>query len=201
MAIAERELKPKVLTYEEYLTEGETPGRYEIIDGVREYMTNPAPEHQVILRNINRILEDFEEMSGTGIAFIAPIDMVVGKDPLEVRQPDLLFISFERWGSKDFSNPTPLRQAPELVVEILSPNETKRQISKKLNQYLTAGVLECWIVSSAAQSVEILQMDGVTTKRIGLYSMGDSFRSVAFPDLSAEVSRVFRLPRVPKETS
>jgi Uma2 family endonuclease len=196
MAIAERELKrPIVLTYEDYINEGETPGRYEIVDGVRECMTNPAAEHQLILRNINRVLEDFEESSASGIAFIAPLDIVVSKDPLQVREPDLLYISFDRWGDRDFTDTSPLTNSPELAVEILSPSETRRQIQKKVGQYAAAGVLECWLVSPEAETVELLKLSASGSERLGIYAPGQTLRSIAFPELVLDVARVFKLPR------
>lgn len=198
MAVTEREIKPKVLTYEDYLREGETPGRYEIVDGVRTYMTNPASEHQIILRNLNRILEDYEEASGTGIAFISPVDVVTSRDPLKVRQPDLLYISFERWGDRDFSQSAPLSNPPELVIEILSPNETRRQIESKVDEYSQAGVLECWIVSPEASTIEQLELEPSSRKRLGIFSPSQTVVSSAFPGLKLDVERVFRLPKRPK---
>ena len=202
MALAEREInKPKVVTYEEYLAEGETLGRYEIVDGVRQYMTNPASVHQLIMRNLNRILESYEDESGTGIALMAPCDVVVARDTLQVRRPDLLYISFERWGDREFSDPSALEAPPELVVEILSPSEYRRQIDLKTAQYASAGVLECWLVSPEAETIEVLDLgaDGVT--RTGIFAPGDVFRSLVFPDLEVTVSQVFKLPRLPRTQS
>ena len=196
MALAERAVKrPAILTYDDYLAEGETPGRYEIVDGVRTYMTNPASEHQIFVRNLNRALEEYEEKSGTGIAFISPVDIVVSCDPLKVRQPDLLYISFERWGDREFSQSTPLPNPPELVVEVLSPNETRRQIEKKIDEYARVGVLECWIVSPEASTIEVLRLSDAGINRLGVYTPGHSFGSDTFPGLIIDVERVFRLPR------
>jgi Uma2 family endonuclease len=199
MALAERELvNPPVLTYEAYLMEGETPGRYEIVDGVREYMTNPASEHQLILGNIYGVLSGFAGSSTAGIALVAPCDIIVCRDPLRVRQPDLLLISFERWGDKEFSNPAPLERAPELVVEILSPSESRPRIEDKIGEYAQVGVLECWIVSPEAATVEVLKLATGGTERVGLFGPGQSFSSVTFSELSVDVASVFELPRRPR---
>ena len=45
MAIAE----PKFISYEDYLSEGETNWRYDIIDGVRVGMASPTAYHQRIV--------------------------------------------------------------------------------------------------------------------------------------------------------
>jgi hypothetical protein len=63
MAVARQDLLPSVLTYAEYLAEGETLERYDIVDGVRE-VTNPTRKHQRLLLRIARLLQDFEATSG-----------------------------------------------------------------------------------------------------------------------------------------
>jgi Uma2 family endonuclease len=57
------------------------------------------------------------------------LDVVIRAEPLRVRQPDALFISNERLdqvgGEPEHG---PLKAAPELVVEILSPSETRKRL-------------------------------------------------------------------------
>jgi Uma2 family endonuclease len=199
MALAEHELKPpKVLTYEEYLVEEEISERYEIDDGLRDIMTSPTPEHQITEGNISRAFEDYQDRSSAGLAFRSPRDVVVSKYPLIVREPDVLFVSIERWGGRALSDPSPMQNAPELVVEVLSPNETRRQMDRKVGQYASAGVVECWLVSPEASTVEQLSLSSLEVNRVGLYGPGELVHSIAFPGLSVEVARIFKLPHVPK---
>jgi Uma2 family endonuclease len=62
-----------------------------------------------------------------------------------VRVPDVA------WASPEFvkrhGDVTPLPQAPEICVEVLSPSNTKEEMAMKIRTYLTAGALEVWIVS------------------------------------------------------
>lgn len=61
------------LTYEEYLAEGEVMKRYDILDGVRHFMTNPTGLHQKTLGNIYILLIRYQRESGAGEALIAPL--------------------------------------------------------------------------------------------------------------------------------
>jgi len=48
--------------------------------------------------------------------------------------------------------------APELVVEIVSPSESTRKVSDKLVNYRWIGVQECWLVRSAEETIEVIQL-------------------------------------------
>ena len=89
-------LQTRRLTYEEYLSLPETKVRYEIVDGVMVMSPSPTVEHQRILRKIFLALHQFAEESGLGEVFFAPLDILVRREPLRTRQPDLLFVSTER---------------------------------------------------------------------------------------------------------
>ena len=53
-----------ILSYEDYLKEGETNWRYDIIDGVRVNMASPTAYHQRVVQRITRFFEEYEEVSG-----------------------------------------------------------------------------------------------------------------------------------------
>src|SRR4051794_36925669 len=107
------------LTYEQYMAEEEIRKRYDIIDGVRIFMTNPTIRHQGIQGNVYVALRVWWQSRGSGRVILAPCDVLIRRSPLRTRQPDLLFISQERLGGRSLDDPTPLAPAPELVIEIL----------------------------------------------------------------------------------
>src|SRR5437762_489790 len=113
-----------LLTYEQYMAEGEINQRYEILDGVRRFMPNPSVGHQDICFNIAAALKDYGKSSGKGRMIMAPCDILIRRNPLRTRQPDVLFVSHARFGTRDIFDPSPLDPAPELVVEVLSPSDT-----------------------------------------------------------------------------
>ncbi len=178
------------LTYEAYLAEPQTEGRYDIINGVRKFMAGATWDHQTIALNIAGLLRQYGRVSGVGKANIAPFDVLIRRFPkLQTRQPDVLFVSFARLaqvGGRPAKGP--LAIAPELVVEVISDTETERILSDKLADYCEIGVDECWVVRPDAGTVEVLALAADGARRVAVYGDGESVVSVALPGLTAAVA-------------
>lgn len=83
--------------------------------------------------------------------------------------------------------------APDLVVEILSPGNSKREMKDKYELYQEQGVLEYWIVRPEEQNIQIfLLQDG---KYIGIQPIveGDVVTSPTFPALSFDTTGLYDL--------
>lgn len=192
MAIALQQTQ--YLTYEEYLAEGEVNLRYDILDGARQFMTNPTRLHQDVALNIGEMLRRYQRRARNGKTLMAPCDVLIRVSPLRTRQPDVLYISHERLAQcKEETDPAPLLAAPELVVEILSPSESKRSVGEKLADYCAVGVQECWLVNTEERSVEVLRLTKEGVESVGTYNLVQGFQSLAFADLSVSASEVFDL--------
>lgn len=181
-----------LLTYEDYMAEEEINRRYDILDGVRIYMTNPTRNHQRILRNIANGFAVYEEQFHQGEVIIAACDVLITRTPLRTRQPDVLFMSNARLAlNPPPDNPAPLSPAPELVVEILSPSDTRSVLTGKLRDYASVGVEECWVISPARRTAEVLQWDGQMWQSVATYGAGESVVSVTFAGLTVSVDAIF----------
>jgi Uma2 family endonuclease len=180
---------PSPLTYADYLALPEMRARYEIIDGVMMMMC-PAPttKHQFVIGNLHVLLRNFVRRHKLGTVLLSPVDIIVQRVPkLRTRQPDILFVSHVRRSIiKD-----QIEGGPDLVIEILSPGNTRRQIERKLADYVRIGVRECWLVSMEAEIVEVLQLSAKEIKRLGLYGAGDHVRSAVLPELALPVKKIF----------
>ena len=100
--------------------------------------------------------------------------------------------SGDRFGVGDLElGQGPLEVGPELVIEVISPSETRRSLTGKLKDYTSIGVQECWIVRSGHQTIEVLQLSPSGPQTIATYGAGDMLRSVTFPDLIVPVAEVF----------
>ena len=176
------------LTYDEYLQGPEIKRRYDIVDG--EMIMAPAPtvKHQQILGQIFLLIHQFVTEHQLGQVLFAPLDVVIQREPLRTRQPDLLFVSSER---ADMLSGQVVEEAPDLVVEILSPSNTRRDIEDKLADYARLGVRECWLVSPEARTAEILALADGSWKRVSLRGVGDSIQSSVLEGLELEVSQLF----------
>jgi len=187
MGIATREL-----TYEDYMCSPEEMRRYEILDGEKTYMTNPTIRHQRLQKILCRLLDSWQIRSGNqGELLMAPVDVLIRRNPLRTRQPDLLYISQPRLQDRADDDPSPLEPSPELVIEILSPSDTVRVLAGKLADYRSVGVKECWVVNTRSQTLEVLRLTQDGDESVGVFSVGQTAQSGIFQDLSVEVSAIF----------
>ena len=177
----------RVITYEEYLKEPESMERREIVDGVEIMAASPIPEHQGASIRISTPLHIFVSQNELGQVWYAPLDVVVQQNPTRVRQPDLMFVSNERAsmvGSR-------IEGGPDLVVEILSPSNTRSHIEEKLADYATVNVLECWLVSLEARTVEVLRQEVGQWRRAYIRGAGDVLESAVLPGLDLDIASIF----------
>lgn len=181
------QIRPETLTYAQYV---ETPlhGSYAIVDGVLHPIPAPSWKHQRILGKLFRQLLVYEESHRTGKAQIAPLDVVIRREPLRTRQPDALFISQERLDEVDTD--APLEVGPELVVEILSPSESARAVREKLDDFAAIGTREAWLISPEAETIQVLRLtpDGIETAAVA--AAGQRVASLAFPGLAVALDEI-----------
>ena len=175
------------LTYEEYLKTPEIKARFDIVDGVMTIAPTPTVAHQRILGNLFWKLDQFVSEQQVGEVLFVPVDVIVQRDPLRTRQPDLLFVSNERASILGDQVDGGL----DLVVEILSPSNSRSDLEAKLSDYATLGVSECWLVSPEARSVEILGLTEGSWVRLGISGLGELVRSRVLPELDLAVVQLF----------
>ena len=187
------------LTYDAYMAEPETEGRYSIVNGVRMFMAEASYRHQRVSKNISKAFDRYEEMSGLGVTVYAPFDVLIRRFPkLQTRQTDVLFVSYARLAQADgVPVQGPLEAAPELVVEIVLDSETQRILGEKLADYVEIGVSECWVVRPDAATVEVLRLTADGASSIAVYGPGDTvqyrsdyFVSAVFAELAVSVAEV-----------
>ena len=183
------------ITLEDYLQMPEMRQRYDIIDG--ELIISPAPsfDHQLDIADVYDIIKAFVTKHDSGIVLFAPFDLIIRKLPkLTTRQPDLAFFSWEAIGGKGRGALRAAKRrgvAPDLSVEILSPDQSKAYTERKLADYAAIGIREVWLASREAMTVEVLGLAGSEFARAGTYSSGERVTSTVLPALEIEVSSIF----------
>ncbi len=175
------------MTYEEYLEGPEIKGRYDVVNGVLIMAPSPTRKHQEILGQLYFLMRQFLEEHRLGNAFIAPLDVVVEREPLKTRQPDLLFVNNER---AEILHDI-VEGAPDLVVEVLSPSNSRADIQDKLDDYAGLGVRECWLVSPEGRTVEVLTAAEGGWERASLSGVGDHVTSDVLEEFVVAVSDIF----------
>ncbi len=178
-------------TYADYLL-WHFKERIELIGG-RIFKMSPSPglAHQKASQGLNRQLLNFFWKQKCQV-FAAPFDVRMpgsGKKGFEatVLQPDLCVVcDEEKLDEKGCTG------APDLIVEILSPGNSKREMREKFQIYESAGVREYWIVHPIDRTalVYILTEEGRFSGLAPL-TEEDTLKSTIFPDLDVHLPEVF----------
>ena len=79
----------KRLTFDEWQALPETKQRCEVVDGVLTMPPDPLSDHQLIVSRLDRRLAAFVENQGLGVVFPVPMDVLILREPLRTRQPDI----------------------------------------------------------------------------------------------------------------
>nr|AAX36047.1 ORF187 [Leptospirillum ferrooxidans] len=179
----------KEWTYEEFMSLPEGgPFRTEIIDGELCMTPSPNTRHQEISLILSLAIGNWLGKSPSGKLFIAPYDVVFSKDPLQVAEPDLIFVSKEHLSIITEKN---IQGSPDLLVEILSPSTESSDRRVKHSLYERFGVLEYWIVDPESQTLQVFRLvDGRYPAPLE-YGKSDLLESPLFPGLSLALSEVF----------
>jgi Uma2 family endonuclease len=136
----------KPLTAEEFfrLPEPEDGSQLELVRGEVITMTPPGGMHGVACSNSNRIIGNFVHDHKLGTVACNDTGFITERGPDSVRGPDVAY-----W-SKQSLKAVPLgfiEAAPDLIVEVLSPSNTKKHIRAKLREYFAKGVRLVWVLA------------------------------------------------------
>jgi len=160
--------------------------QYELYDGEVRVVPSPSNLHQFVLTNLLEILLEYRKTHG-GFVVPAPLDVVFQEDT--VVQPDITFLTAQTARLLDMVKP--IRFAPDLVVEILSPSTSKWDRIKKYDVYARHGVAEYWIVDPGNETVEIFALRDGTYELASPGQQAGQLASATLPGLVVDLERVF----------
>jgi len=185
----------KKLTFDAWQALPETKQRHEIVDGVLIMAPAPTPDHQWIMMELAVRLRGFVSERGAGVVLVAPVDLLIQRQPLRTRQPDIIYLNAERTGIRgrsDLQGLQFLEISPDLVVEVLSPSNTRRDIEDKLADYRQVGVRECWLVSPDAETVEVLRLSLEEAATEATFGVDETLRSEVLAEFILPIREIFR---------
>jgi Uma2 family endonuclease len=184
----------KSYTYADYLT-WNFQERLEILKG-RIFKMSPAPsrKHQEISIELTGIFYNYFKKTPCNV-YVAPFDVrlknfkksTLDKEITTVFQPDICVIC-----DKEKLDDRGCIGAPDLIIEILSPGNSKKEMDIKFDLYEENGVKEYWIVEPFQKSILIYTLQN--DKYIGLKPIAEEglVHSPLFPELSFNVEEIFR---------
>jgi Uma2 family endonuclease len=125
--------------------------RYELDAGELIVMTRPRPLHNRVVARISYLLQHYLVQNPIGEVFTSDNLFVLG--PNTKRAPDVAFLRKER--AKAIDPTTDIPGAPDLAVEVLSPNDSALAMRRKVRQYFAAGASLVWVLYPESREVEV----------------------------------------------
>lgn len=151
MAVVVASPEEKLITGDE-LYQMSGVGLCELIDGRIVPMSPTNVKHAIVEMRIAAALENFVRAHRLGKVLVGEAGLFTKYDPDRVRAADALFISNERYAQRKKKQGY-LDVAPELVVEVLSPEDTMVEVTQKLREYFAVGVRLTWVIDPEAETV------------------------------------------------
>jgi Uma2 family endonuclease len=174
--------EPLLMTVEQYR---QLPRRDDVLQELRWGkvfdLTRPKMKHAKIQSRLVRLLRPKIEHLGvveSEVAFRALPEY-------DLRGADVAVVSQKRW--EETPDDDNLRGSPEIVIEILSPSNTKSEMREKSALYLSTGALQFWIVDAKNRAVTVMQRGGSCV----LYAHGEVIPLTTFVAGSITVDQIF----------
>jgi Uma2 family endonuclease len=193
MTVVPRLKEQERFTYADYLTWPDDE-RWELIDG-EAYAMSPGPNrlHQELSGALFNLL--YNHLKGKECkVYSAPFDVRLpdraeqSDDEIEtVVQPDIVVVC-----DREKLDDRGCIGAPDLVVEILSPSTSKKDMQDKLFLYQRVGVREYWLVHPSDKTILVFQLNNQREYgRARMFASEDVFTVEMLGNLEISLAEVF----------
>src|SRR5207253_1075016 len=106
-----------------------------------------------IALELGAILRGFVNKHDLG--FCTGADDLIELMPKLVRGPDVCFVAWSKRPDKTVDTDAISRCVPDLVVEVLSPKNTRDEMARKRKDYFFAGVRSVWQIDPRKRTAEV----------------------------------------------
>ena len=162
----------------------------EFSDGHIEVLPMPTQSHQLIVAFLYRKLLMFLERHLPGaVVLFAPLPVLLW--PGKYREPDLAVMLAEHADRRHEKYWEP----PDLVIEVVSPENRQHDLEVKRQEYARAGIPEYWIVDPQTQRITVLTLKEDKYTVYGQFGPGTVARSHVLPGFEVAVDEVWAAAR------
>lgn len=168
--------------------------RVEVVDGEIVAMSPVGEFHHHIAGNFYDRLKPFVTEHKLGFVFMDGLIYVLKAESQGIRGARVPDVSFIRKESlpKNRDIHRPLRAAPTLAIEVISPDDSSEELNKKINDYFEAGTEQVWLAFPLTKEVHVYKRG---ESQIRIYR-GEETMDVSdlFPGLTLALKEIFALP-------
>ncbi|GIK76008.1 MAG: restriction endonuclease [Chloroflexota bacterium] len=153
--------------------------------GILDVVPMPSELHQDIVLFLAELLSAFVRRTKLGKVAIAPLPMRLWTG--KYREPDILFMLHD---NKERRRKTYWIGA-DLVMEVVSPDDPRRDLETKRREYAQAGISEYWIVDPRVNRVTVLTLNDMRYSIHGEFGAGQQADSVLLDGFTVDVDELF----------
>lgn len=180
MATAER-----LITAEEFSRLPDDGRRYELVRGVLVEMNMPKPRHGQVCGRVQAYVFNFCN-DRLGHVLSNDSGILTERDPDTVRGADVCFYPYSKLPPGPLGTDY-LPFPPDVVFEVLSPDDRPVKVMRKTREYLAAGVLAVVIIDPDDRAIEIHRANG----QVEIVGMNDALKLPEIdPDFSLSAQRL-----------
>ena len=156
----------------------------EFTDGQLEVLPMPTDLHQAISLSLAFALHPLLRERG-GIVLCAPLRLRIREG--KFREPDLLAL----FDAKDPRRQDDYWRGADLVMEVVSPDDPRRDTHDKRQDYAEAGIPEHWIVNPLDETISVLSLSGDAYAKERVHRRGERAESPLLSGFSVDVAETF----------
>jgi Uma2 family endonuclease len=176
----------RLVTADELLTL-ETAGKStELVRGKLIVREPPSTYHGSVQSILNVLVGSYVRAHTLGAVFGQDTGFKIASDPDTVRAPDLAFVDRARVAQIARRGYAAL--APDLVAEILSPDDRPGEVLTKVGEWLEAGVRLAWVIDPDRRVATVYRDDGDV---VTVSSDADVHGEAVLPGFSFRLSELF----------
>jgi Uma2 family endonuclease len=134
--------------------------RYELIEGRLRVMCASGFEHGRVAMTAGRLLGNHVRITGSGVTLGAETGFILARGPDTMRAPDAAFVSQAR---ADAVGPSPgfwPGGAPDLAIEVVSPEDSRPYVRAKALNWLEAGAIAVLVLHPRSCSATVYRAGG-----------------------------------------
>lgn len=134
--------------------------RYELIEGRLHVMCAAGFEHGRVAMTAGRLLSSHVHATGSGVTLGAETGFILTSDPDTVRAPDAAFVSQARVDAVGITAGFWPGGAPDLAIEVISPEDSRRYVREKALNWLEAGASAVLVLDPRSHSATAYRSHG-----------------------------------------
>lgn len=181
------------MTEAEFVAWADEDTNAEWVDGEVQYKMPSHEDHDELQRILAGAIDLLAKRRALGKVRGADftVRLILAGGRVVRREPDVFFVSKAR---QSLLQPTLLEGAPDLVVEVVSPESQGRDYRQKYLEYEEVRVREYWIVNPIIEQVEVHQLDTKSKKFVPLDAVRGKLTSKVLPGFVLKPATLFKKP-------